>query len=507
MSRVVPVAKWSIPWLGLGMLILFGVSLGLRFWGLERFNALVFDEVYYANFATSFLQGEQEFGGHPPLSNYFIAIGIWVGERLGLGDDNTRNTLTGMFLSTVSYRWMNALVGAFFPVVVGAIAFQLTYRPLFALLSTLLATVEGMFLVESRYALNNIYLVLLGLLGYLFLLLALNHRKAEEAGDRPSPLKFWLWLILAGVGFGGSIAIKWNGAGFLLGAIALWLLSWLWRFIHPSTHPPIPSLSPLSRLSHLPLGHRAIAFAIVPFITYWLSWQPYLTLGPNHSFWDWQQQVLSYHQRVGGPEAHAYCSRWFTWPLMQRPVAYFYESVSAGQVPSAELNVSPPPHLTTAIYDVHAMGNPILWWFSTLGMVLLVGVLGRRLWMMVRHPAAEPVATTASTSFQWVAHPWRWDVWTLAFLVVNWGTNWLPWVKVTRCTFIYHYMGASVFALLAIALWLERGLHSPSVWHQRWAIAILLLIVLGFFFWLPFFLGLPLSPEGVQMRRWFPSWI
>jgi len=34
------------------------------------------------------------------------------------------------------------------------------------------------------------------------------------------------------------------------------------------------------------------------------------------------------------------------------------------------------------------------------------------------------------------------------------------WVRVTRCTFLYHYMGASVFAGLAIAWLVDQGLHS-----------------------------------------------
>ncbi|NJM44874.1 MAG: phospholipid carrier-dependent glycosyltransferase [Alkalinema sp. RU_4_3] len=34
---------------------IFVVALGLRFWGLERFNTLVFDEVYYAVFANKYL--------------------------------------------------------------------------------------------------------------------------------------------------------------------------------------------------------------------------------------------------------------------------------------------------------------------------------------------------------------------------------------------------------------------------------------------------------------------
>jgi dolichyl-phosphate-mannose--protein O-mannosyl transferase len=38
-------------------------------------------------------------------------------------------------------------------------------------------------------------------------------------------------------------------------------------------------------------------------------------------------------------------------------------------------------------------------------------------------------------------------------------------------------------------------------------VTALFLILLGFVFWMPIFLGLPLSPEAWQSRMWLPSWI
>jgi len=60
----------------LAMLGVFLFSLSLRFGKLERFNTLVFDEVYYAKFANDYLTKTPFFNAHPPLSQYIIAIGI-----------------------------------------------------------------------------------------------------------------------------------------------------------------------------------------------------------------------------------------------------------------------------------------------------------------------------------------------------------------------------------------------------------------------------------------------
>ncbi|MGB3636488.1 MAG: phospholipid carrier-dependent glycosyltransferase, partial [Rivularia sp. (in: cyanobacteria)] len=47
--------KQSFSWFKIGMIAVFLLSLALRFWGLGRFNTLVFDEVYYAKFAQNYL--------------------------------------------------------------------------------------------------------------------------------------------------------------------------------------------------------------------------------------------------------------------------------------------------------------------------------------------------------------------------------------------------------------------------------------------------------------------
>jgi dolichyl-phosphate-mannose-protein mannosyltransferase len=145
----------------------------LRFWKITQFNTLVFDEVYYAQFARNYLTRTTFFNAHPPLSQYIIAIGIWLGSYLPSSPENM-NDLTGSLLSTFSYRWINAFIGSFLPLLIGAIAYQLSRKVSYTVIAAILAALDGLLLVESRYALNNIYLVLFGLLGHLFFLMGLR---------------------------------------------------------------------------------------------------------------------------------------------------------------------------------------------------------------------------------------------------------------------------------------------------------------------------------------------
>jgi dolichyl-phosphate-mannose--protein O-mannosyl transferase len=510
----------KIPRFSIGLLGLLLGSLALRFWGLSRFNTLVFDEVYYANFARGYLNGVQEFGGHPPLSNYLIAWSIQLAQLFPGGHEGVMNGLTGMLLTPFSYRWLNAFTGSFIPLVVAGIALQLTHRRSYALIAGLFSAVDGLFLVESRYALNNIYLVLFGLLGHFFLLLALNQKDGwRMAGvnhnSGRSHHRFWfaLFLLLAGCCLGGAIAIKWNGAGFLLGAYlvwaAVWVIHWLDRLrpglLNPQNNTATTAMradllrSPLENMHHLHLGHVLFYLGLVPFLCYRLTWIPYMRLDTSTSFWQWQAKVLDYHNRVGGMDAHPYCSPWYQWPLMIRPIAYFYKTAQAINEPVPIVGPPLPQELGSVIYDVHAIGNPILWWFSTAAILLLTTMLLLRLinWAITRIPAEPRSRLPLFTPY----------VWTVLYLVLNWLANWLPWAKVSRCTFLYHYMGASVFSSLAIALLVHRWLRSSDRWQRMTGISIIFLVLLAFVFWLPFYLGLPLSPEGLIIRRWLPTWV
>ncbi|MCX7592344.1 MAG: phospholipid carrier-dependent glycosyltransferase, partial [Fischerella sp.] len=139
-------------WFWIGIAGIFLLSLVLRFWGLGRFNTLVFDEVYYAKFGNNYLTHTPFFDGHPPLGKLIIALGIWLSSHVPFGQD-TVNGLTGSLRPPWSYRWINALFGSFIPLIVTGIAYQLSYRRSFALLAGLFTACDGIFIVESRYAL------------------------------------------------------------------------------------------------------------------------------------------------------------------------------------------------------------------------------------------------------------------------------------------------------------------------------------------------------------------
>ncbi|MGK7940980.1 MAG: phospholipid carrier-dependent glycosyltransferase [Crocosphaera sp.] len=435
----------------LGILIIFFLSLALRFWNLGQFNTLVFDEVYYAKFANNYLTQTPFFNSHPPLTEYLVALGMWVGSFVKASPDMTNN-LTGSWRSTFSYRWLNALVGSFFPLILGAIAYQLNHRRSYSLIVVFVAAVEGLFLVESRYALNNIYLVNFGLLGCLFFLLFLNHNR-------------YIFLAISGFFFGLSPGIKWNGLGFLLGIYLLIGLVYLFNFQQLKYLYLRQELAIFENITKTKLSLLIFNLLIIPVFVYSIIWLPYLLLNNTDSWWGVHQKIWSFHQSVGSSsEVHPYCSKWYSWLVMARPIAYFYETKNTSS--------------GTIIYNVHALGNPILWWFSTVSVLSILLLILLKLSIKNYH----------------------YDYPIFIFILINYFANLLPWIKVSRCTFLYHYMSSYSFALLSIAWVIEQCLKSSCLIHRRLGIIILFLITVAFIYWLPIYLGLPLSQKEFNLR-------
>ncbi|MFN6535905.1 MAG: dolichyl-phosphate-mannose--protein mannosyltransferase [Nostoc sp. EkiNYC01] len=523
-------------WFRIGIAGVFLMSLALRFWGLERFNTLVFDEVYFAKFGNNYLTHTPFFNAHPPLSQYMIGIGIWIGSHIPFWHD-TVNGLTGSLRSPWTYRWFNALTGSFIPVVVAAIAYQLSYRRSFALLAGFFTACDGIFLVESRYALSNVYIIIFGLLGQWFLLLALDNQNQRRS----------FWLVLAGINFGASVGTKWNGLWFLFGAYLIWITAWLIQGIHsfskskllsispslreaeeqgsrglghisreveeqrsresgvstyspssPSSPLPPSPQTPLQNLTQLNVFQMFFYLGIIPAFIYSIIWIPHLQLDKRYGFIAVHQEILKFHLHLGGnsSDVHPYCAAWYKWPLMTRPMAYYYQTAGSINEPLPVMGPPLPSDAVKVIYDVHAMGNPFLWWFGMAAMLFLMGMLVSQ--VMIPWVKEKRFSVPATLSV---------DTWIALYLVINYAANLLPWVKVTRCVFIYHYMCAVVFVFLAIAWFVDQCLRSYYQQLRAVGVSISFIILIAFIFWMPVYLGLPLSPDAYKLRMWFNSWI
>jgi dolichyl-phosphate-mannose-protein mannosyltransferase len=355
---------------------------------------------------------------------------------------------------------------------VTGITYKLSLRRSYALLAGLLIAFDGLLLVESRYALLNVYLLIFGLLGQFFFLTAL---------DKPSRQRKF-WLMLSGIGFGASMSVKWYGLGFLLGIWLFWLFSRLLKVIfafHLLTGNSLSNL--LKKFSQIKFSQMILGLGIIPAVVYCLLWIPHLQIDPTLKFWELHQQILAYHLNLGsGIKEHPYCSQWYTWPWLIRPIGYLFKQT---KTTTGEIR----------FYDIHGMGNPFLWWLSSIAILMLLLVLIIKIRSSLIHPI---IKNEKNNEFG-----------IILYLLLNYAANFLPWMKVSRCSFLYYYMGASIFAFMALAWIVERSLRSHNRWYRALGTTIIFLVLFSFVFWLPIYLGLPLSPEAFYRRMWLPSWI
>jgi predicted membrane-bound dolichyl-phosphate-mannose-protein mannosyltransferase len=165
---------------------------------------------------------------------------------------------------------------------------------------------------------------------------------------------------------------------------------------------------------------------VLPLVVYTLTYLPYLqlghafatpALGPGYgwSLEEMQVQMFTYH--FGLQSGHPASSPWWSWPLSLRPV-WFYQGNFDGDL----------------IAVVYNGGNLVLFWLGV--------------------PAVIYCAVQA----------WRRQSLALLLVALAFAMQWLPWTRIERATFLYHYFTALPFFMLALAYLADDALRRRSTY-------------------------------------------
>jgi len=458
-------------WICLAAITLFAA--GLRFWHLGELNFLVFDEAYFPKYAYDFLTNQYYFDSHPPLSKYLIGIGITIYNHLPWVNDPAIGTVPIEQLSAESWRWLNAVSGTGLCFIAAMLAKSLIKNYWFSLAAALFFALDGSLIVESRFGMNNIYILVFGLGAMWCLASAVQ----VSQGHRRR-------LIGAGILLGLTYSIKWNGLGY---SLIVWAIAFagslvallVYKKIVKIKHALPEELSAKTSLFRVVELWEFPAYLIaLPFAVYVAVWQPHLNQYTNFGFIGMQKQILGYHSNSVSSDEHPYCSKWYSWPAMKRPVGYHFKSEAIGDDPNVK-----------RFQDVHLFGNPLLYWMSFIAVLYLSGA-----WVVAL--------------VQWFKRgTLNEDFKVQTFIVGGFFANWLPWMMVSRCLFLYHYLPSATFSFLALAFVVSRLIKCNQNWSKALASLIIGLVVFAFFYWLPLQLGLWLPSAQFYDRMWFPSWI
>ena len=270
--------------------------------------------------------------------------------------------------------------------------------------------------------------------------------------------KYWLSAIALGL----ATSVKWSGL-YVLIVFALLVLIMDYR-----KHRYLGSEKPIRQvIDNFPI--RFLQFGIAPALIYlssWIGW--FLTnngwsrnwsANPLRSLWHYHSEILNFHAKLSEP--HPYDANPWSWLIQGRPTSFFYETPkNCGG--------------TRCSQEILALGTPILWWLATIALFVTIGF-----WVRKRE-------------------------WQAELLLVVIGASYLPWFAIQdRTMFSFYAIAFEPFILLTLVYVLSKVIK-----HQRRiAISIGAIVLINFLYFLPIFLGLPITYNSWHDRMWLPSWI
>jgi dolichyl-phosphate-mannose--protein O-mannosyl transferase len=319
----------------LWFLVCFVAVLALNTAQLGRPNRYIFDEVYHAHTAIQLARGnaaawlpgtvDRATGvanewTHPPLAKLMMETGILVLGEKAFGWRVASAVFGALGVALVllaGWSWFGAGVGV---------------------LAALFLALDGLWFVQSRVAMNDVFLAVFVLAAFL----SWSRWRTTRASG---------WLLGTGALLGLAISTKWSGLA-ALGLLFLLSVVTVWR----ERHSPGVRVSVVARW-------MVLAFVLIPAVLYLVSYAQFFAM--HHSLREWwtlQWQMLRYHSHL--QRTHPGSSPWWSWPLLLRPV--WYASEAHGH----------------AVQQMFALGNPILWWLFLPGISVLA-------WRFVAAPVEQ----------------------------------------------------------------------------------------------------------------------
>lgn len=325
----------------------------------------------------------------------------------------------------LGWRIVPALVGIAFVALMGLLVWRLTRNSVAVALTILFVAIDGAFVVYSRVGLMDG--ILMAAIFHAILISTFPPRKGQ-----------WFWLALS---LAIAAAIKWPAA-----AVALPMY---WYCRRQKTE--------MEFLRSLPVA------VVLYFLIVVAGFAITTEANPFTEAWSWHQSAFNYHATITA--THPWGSAWWSWPFLQRPVLFLYDRLPDG-----------------SIQLMNSIGNPALWWLSTLAVIASVGEVIRALWGRWR--------------LFW-EHP-------LVPMLLGYFAMWLPWILVDRVVFLYHYLPAYGFALLMLVYWLSWA------WQRGWRFLIwltLIGILLTGFLYFRWSLGWWQTPTNhpILLKSWLSS--
>jgi len=276
--------------------------------------------------------------------------------------------------------------------------------------------------------------------------------------DKKTPLKKRLiYLALCGLFFALATTVKWTGLYLGMGLALLFFGKMVLDFKKTKKKEEKKEL----KQDYITIVlYCFIFFVLVPAIIYAASYFLFPNVYPSRvaSISDLIEQIkgmFSYHANLTDP--HPFSSKWYTWPIMLKPVWYYVAYPTEG-----------------FRQTICGMGNPAIWWVGAFALIyVIVNMLKTR---------------KLNTVF-------------LSVIVLS---LWLPYAFIDRAMFLYHYFPVVPFMMLAIIALMKMLEEKLKL---KWIYFLYIgIVILFFLFFYPVASGVSMPNTYLDSLQWLDSW-
>ena len=205
------------------------------------------------------------------------------------------------------------------------------------------------------------------------------------------------------------------------------------------------------------LSGNTVADSAIKPLTFW---QKFVEL--NQKMYFYSSTLKTGHQDT---------SRWYQWPLMKKPVWYWTKN------------------LNNRIANIYLIGNPLIWWLVAVILPITFFIL---FFKKIKGKIFYPAPSSALV---------RWPP-IIYLLLLGYFVNLLPFIFISRATFLYHYLITFTFGILIFVLLIEKLLKNNFFYFS-----FLFLVILNFLFILPLTYGFPVSSGINDLYQGFIKFI
>jgi len=400
-----------------------------------------FDEIYYVRSAEQYLNLQVPYEWtHPPLGKLIIAFGISV---FGFNPFGWR--IMGVIFATLMIPLIYVLGKRLFGTWVGGFA------------SAFLLAFDFMHFTMARIATVDTYVVFFSIASQLFFLFYL--KRVLRDGWKTSVLPLFLAILFFALAFSTKWFVLYGFMGQLVLLVTLRLKEVLKLEKGLADKVYAFTSHPFSVI---------LGFLLISVLVYFLTYIPDLLAGRTLAgVINLPGSMYNYHATLTA--THPFSSPWWTWPLILRPL-WLYVSIL--------------PYNT--ISTITLMGNPIVWWIgfaciiaiSTFTLVKIVASAGKQLGINVGLPEI--------------------------FIITFFFFQWIPYMLISRVTFIYHFYLNVPFLSLATAYFISK--HWRNKWAKLASIAYFAGVLALFALFYPAISGLPASNSWIDSLKWINGW-